>query len=78
MPNINKEEFDKKLNSLRTKYAIEDNATLTWVIYILIFVIAVVLLIGTTIVLFIGLSMFVIGMPFAFVEGVIKGFRKND
>ena len=78
MPNINKEEFDKKLNSLRTKYAIEDNATLTWVIYILIFVIAVVLLIGTTIVLFIGLSMFVISMPFAFVEGVIKGFRKND
>ena len=24
MPNINKEEFDKKLRALRTKYAIED------------------------------------------------------
>tara|TARA_R110002020_G_scaffold29767_12_gene94025 strand:- start:4563 stop:4799 length:237 start_codon:yes stop_codon:yes gene_type:complete len=78
MATINKEEFDKKLNSLRTKYALEDNTTLTWVIYILIFAIAVVLLIGTTIVLCMGLIMFVIGMPFAFAEGVIKGFRKND
>jgi hypothetical protein len=78
MPNINKEEFDKKLRALRTKYAIEDNITLTWVIYILLFAIALVLILGASLILCIGLGLFLVGLPFAFIEGVIKGFRKND
>ena len=33
---INKEEFEKKLRSIRTKYAMDNNLTLTWV-FILLF-----------------------------------------
>ena len=78
MTNINKEEFDKKLNALRIKYAMEDNLTLTWVLYILFFVTALLVVTGLAILLCAGLVMFLIGLPFAFTEGVIKGFNKND
>ena len=78
MGNINKEEFEKKLYSLRAKYAMEDNLTLTWVIYILLFSIALVILLGAALLLCIGLGLFLVGMPFAFIEGVIKGFKKHD
>ena len=78
MTNINKETFDKKLGALRTKYAVEDNLTLTWVLYILFFVTALLVVTGLAILLCAGLVMFLIGLPFAFTEGVIKGFNKND
>ena len=76
---INKEEFEKKLRSIRTKYAMDNNLTLTWVVYISIFLAASLLLLGTTLLACGVMVLFLIGLPFAFVEGLIKGVRKyND
>ena len=76
---INKEEFEKKLRSIRTKYAMDNNLTLTWVIYITIFLAGALLLLGTTLLVCGVMVLFLMGLPFAFVEGIIKGVRKyND
>ena len=76
---INKEEFEKKLRDMRTKYAMDNNITLTWVIYITIFLGGSLLLVGFTILVFAVLILFLVGFPFAFLEGVIKGIGKyND
>ena len=76
---INKEEFEKKLRNIRTKYAMDNNITLTWIIYITIFLAGSLLLVGTTLLVCGVMSLFLIGLPFAFLEGVIKGIGKyND
>ena len=76
---INKTEFEKKLRNIRTKYAIDNNITLTWIIYITFFLGASLLLIGATILAFTVMILFLVGLPFAFLEGVIKGVKKyND
>ena len=75
---INKEEFEKKLRNMRTKYAMDNNLTLTWVIYITIFLAGSLLLLGATILIFTVMILFLVGFPFAFLEGVIKGIGKYN
>ena len=75
---INKTEFEKKLRDMRTKYAVENNTTLMWVIYITICLAGLLLLVGTTILVFTVMILFLVGLPFAFLEGVIKGIGKNN
>ena len=75
---INKEEFEKKLRSIRTKYAMDNNLTLTWVVYITIFLAGSLCLIGATLLVFGIMMLFLVGLPFAFLEGVIKGVRKHN
>ena len=48
-------------------------------IYITIFLAGALLLLGTTLLVCGVMVLFLIGLPFAFVEGLIKGVRKyND
>ena len=75
---INKAEFEKKLRNIRTKYAMDNNITLTWVVYITIVLAGSLLLIGTTILVCGIMILFLVGLPFAFLEGVIKGIGKYN
>ena len=75
---INKEEFEKKLKAMRTKYAMENNLTLQWIIYITIFVVGFVVLVAAIIISFLVMILVFMGLPLAFAEGVVKGVKKND
>ena len=75
---INKEEFQKKINAMRVKFQMEDNKTLTWVIYIMVSVFALLLILGVAIIFSTLLTLFIIGLPLAFIEGVVRGYGKND
>ena len=75
---INKEEFEKKLKAMRTKYAMENNLTLQWIIYITIFVAGFVVLGAAIVISFLVMILFFIGLQFAFAEGVVRGVKKDD
>ena len=75
---INKDEFQKKINAMRVKFQMEDNKTLTWVIYIMVSVFALLLILGVAIIFSTLLVLFIIGLPLAFIEGVVRGYGKND
>ena len=75
---INKEEFQKKINAMKVKFQMEDNKTLTWVIYIMVSVFALLLILGVAIIFSTLLILFIIGLPLAFIEGVVRGYGKND
>ena len=75
---INKEEFQKKINAMKVKFQMEDNKTLTWVIYIMVSVFALLLILGVAIIFSTLLVLFIIGLPLAFIEGVVRGYGKND
>ena len=69
---INKEEFQKKINAMKVKFQMEDNKTLTWVIYIMVSVFALLLILGVAIIFSTLLILFIIGLPLAFIEGVVR------
>ena len=75
---INKDEFQKKIHAMKTKLQMEDNKTLTWVIYTMVSVFALLLILGVTIIFSTLLILFIIGLPLAFIEGVVRGYGKND
>ena len=75
---INKDEFQKKIHAMKTKFQMEDNKTLTWVIYTMVSVFALLLILGVTIIFSTLLILFIIGLPLAFIEGVVRGYGKND
>ena len=75
---INKDEFQKKIHAMKVKLQMEDNKTLTWVIYIMVSVFALLLILGVAIIFSTLLILFIIGLPLAFIEGVVRGFGKND
>ena len=75
---INKDEFQKKIHAMKTKLQMEDNKTLTWVIYILVSVFALLLILGVAIIFSTLLILFIIGLPLAFIEGIVRGYGKND
>ncbi len=75
---INKDEFQQKIRAMRVKLHMEHNKTLTWVIYIAVSVFALLFVLGAVTLILTLLALFVIGLPLAFIEGVIKGYRKNE
>tara|TARA_Y100000310_G_C19971271_1_gene485588 strand:+ start:138 stop:380 length:243 start_codon:yes stop_codon:yes gene_type:complete len=75
---INKDEFQQKIRAMRVKLHMEENKTLTWVIYIAVSVFAFLFVSGAVTLILTLLALFVIGLPLAFIEGVIKGYRKNE
>jgi len=75
---INKDEFQKKIHAMKVKFQMEDNKTLTWVIYIMVSVFALLLILGVAIIFSTLLVLFIIGLPLAFIEGVVRGYGKND
>ena len=75
---INKDEFQKKIHAMKVKLQMEDNKTLTWVIYIMVSVFALLLILGVAIIFSTLLILFIIGLPLAFIEGVVRGYGKND
>jgi len=75
---INKEEFQKKIHAMKVKLQMEDNKTLTWVIYIMVSVFALLLVLGSAIIFSTLLTLFIIGLPLAFIEGIVRGYGKND
>ena len=75
---INKDEFQKKIHAMKVKLQMEDNKTLTWVIYTMVSVFALLLILGVTIIFSTLLILFIIGLPLAFIEGVVRGYGKND
>tara|TARA_R110000744_G_scaffold204219_1_gene323055 strand:+ start:1303 stop:1545 length:243 start_codon:yes stop_codon:yes gene_type:complete len=75
---INKDEFQQKVKSMKVKLHMEDNKTLTWVIYISLCVFTLLLIIGVAILFSTILALFIVGLPLAFIEGTIKGFKKDD
>jgi len=75
---INKDEFQKKVRAMRIKLQMEDNKTLTWMIYVAIFIFIFLLIVGAITVVSTLLTLFIIGLPLAFIEGVVRGYGKND
>ena len=75
---INKDEFQQKIRAMRVKLHMEHNKTLTWVIYIAVSVFALLFVLGAVTLILTLLALFVIGLPLAFIEGVFKGYRKNE
>ena len=75
---INKDEFQQKIRAMRVKLHMEHNKTLTWVIYIAVSVFALLFILGAVTLILTLLILFIIGLPLAFIEGVIKGYRKNE
>jgi hypothetical protein len=75
---INKEEFQQKIRAMRVKLHMENNKTLTWVIYIAISMVALLFILGAVTLILTILLLFIVGLPLAFIEGVIKGYRKNE
>ena len=75
---INKDEFQKKIHAMKVKFQMEDNKTLTWVIYIMVSVFALLLILVVAIIFSTLLILFIIGLPLAFIEGVVRGYGKND
>ena len=75
---INKDEFQQKIRAMRVKLHMENNKTLTWVIYIAVSIFALLFVLGAVTLILTLLALFVIGLPLAFIEGVIKGYRKNE
>ena len=55
-----------------------NNKTLTWVIYIAVSMFALLFVVGAVTLILTLLILFIIGLPLAFIEGVIKGYRKNE
>ena len=74
----NKDEFQKKVRAMKIKLQMEDNKTLTWMIYVAIFIFIFILSVGAITVFSTLLTLFIIGLPLAFIEGVVRGYRKND
>jgi hypothetical protein len=75
---INKDEFQQKINAMKVKLHMEDNRTLTWVIYISLCIFTFLLIIGVAILFSTILTLFIVGLPLAFIEGIIKGYKKDD
>ena len=75
---INKDEFQKKVRAMRIKLQMEDNKTLTWMIYVAIFIFIFLLIVGAITVFSTLFTLFIIGLPLAFIEGVVRGYGKND
>ena len=75
---INKDEFQQKVNAMKVKLHMEDNRTLTWVIYISLCIFTFLLIIGVAILFSTILTLFIVGLPLAFIEGIIKGYKKDD
>ena len=75
---INREEFQQKIRAMRVKLHMENNKTLTWVIYIAVSMFALLFVVGAVTLILTLLLLFIIGLPLAFIEGVIKGYRKNE
>ena len=75
---INKDEFQQKIRTMRVKLHMENNKTLTWVIYIAVSMFALLFVVGAVTLILTLLLLFIIGLPLAFIEGVIKGYRKNE
>ena len=75
---INREEFQQKIRAMRVKLHMENNKTLTWVIYISVCMFALLFVLGAVTLILTLLILFIIGLPLAFIEGVIKGYRKNE
>ena len=75
---INKDEFQQKIHAMRVKLHMENNKTLTWVIYIAVSMFALLFVVGAVTLILTLLILFIIGLPLAFIEGVIKGYRKNE
>ena len=75
---INKNDFQKKIRAMRVKFHMEDNITLTWMLYVSVCILIFLLIVGAVTVFCTLLTLFIIGLPLAFIEGVVKGYRKND
>ena len=75
---INKDEFQQKIRAMRVKLHMENNKTLTWVIYIAVSMFALLFVVGAVTLILTLLLLFIIGLPLAFIEGIIKGYRKNE
>ena len=75
---INKDEFQKKIRTMRVKLHMENNKTLTWVIYIAVSMFALLFVVGAVTLILTLLILFIIGLTLAFIEGIIKGYRKNE
>ena len=75
---INKDEFQQKIRAMRVKLHMENNKSLTWVIYIAVSMFALLFVVGAVTLILTLLILFIIGLPLAFIEGVIKGYRKNE
>ena len=76
--NINREEFQQKIRAMRVKLHMENNKTLTWVIYISVCMFALLFVLGAVTLILTLLLLFIVGLPLAFIEGIIKGYRKNE
>ena len=63
---------------MRVKLHMENNKTLTWGIYIAVSMFALLFVVGAVTLILTLLLLFIIGLPLAFIEGVIKGYRKNE
>ena len=75
---INKDEFQQKIRAMRVKLHMENNKTLTWGIYIAVSMFALLFVVGAVTLILTLLILFIIGLPLAFIEGIIKGYRKNE
>lgn len=75
---INREEFQQKIRAMRVKLHMENNKTLTWVIYISVCMFALLFVLGAVTLILTLLLLFIVGLPLAFIEGIIKGYRKNE
>ena len=75
---INKDEFQQKIRAMRVKLHMENNKSLTWVIYIAVSMFALLFVVGAVTLILTLLILFIIGLPLAFIEGIIKGYRKNE
>ena len=75
---INKDEFLKKVRAMKIKLQMEDNKTLTWMIYVGVLIFMFLLIVGVITVFSALLTLFIIGLPLAFIEGVVRGYGKND
>ena len=75
---INREEFQQKIRTMRVKLHMENNKTLTWVIYIAVSMFALLFVLGAVTLILTLLLLFIVGLPLAFIEGIIKGYRKNE
>jgi|TARA_R110000823_G_scaffold108554_1_gene227886 hypothetical protein len=63
---------------MRVKLHMENNKTLTWVIYISVCMFALLFVLGAVTLILTLLLLFIVGLPLAFIEGIIKGYRKNE
>jgi|LUMW01.1.fsa_nt_gb hypothetical protein len=74
--NISAKDFNDRMTRLRLKYNMENNITLTVTIYLFTFLCLLLFFFLLPIIAAIFGLLLIVGLPFAFIEGMIRGFIK--